>query len=217
MPFNFMLPDLGEGITEGEVRKWTVKEGDMVEEHQTVLELETDKAIVEVPSPRKGRVLEIKKDEGDIAQVGEILMTLALEGEAEEQGAEFEEKKKERAKSVSVVGVLPEEEEERKAEVLATPAVRALARELGVRLETVKGSGPSGSITPEDLETVSEKAQVVENGPGPVERIPLKGLRRTIARNLMTSQRTTVSVTGMDEADVTGLWELREREKKVLE
>ena len=217
MPFNFVLPDLGEGITEGEIRKWIVKEGDAVEEHQTVLEIETDKAIVEVPSPRKGRVQEIKKAEGDIAKVGETLMTIGLEGETSARQGEVEEMKKARPKSVSVVGVLPEAEEEEKTEVLATPAVRALARELGVRLETVKGTGPSGSITMEDLKQEAERPFVSEVHPGPFERRTLRGLRRTIARNLMTSQRRTVSVTGMDEADVTELWDLREREKKLLQ
>jgi pyruvate dehydrogenase E2 component (dihydrolipoamide acetyltransferase) len=115
------------------------------------------------------------------------------------------------------VGVLPEEEEEHKAEVLATPAVRALARELGVRLETLKGSGPSGSITPEDVKRGAEKPVAAEDRLGPVERIPIKGLRRTIARNLMIAQKTTVSVTSMDEADITELWDLREREKKALQ
>ncbi|MBI3592288.1 MAG: 2-oxo acid dehydrogenase subunit E2, partial [Nitrospirae bacterium] len=65
MPFDFVLPDLGEGITEGEIRKWLVREGDTVEEHQNVLEIETDKAIVEAPSPRKGRVVRINKKEGE--------------------------------------------------------------------------------------------------------------------------------------------------------
>jgi len=244
MPFNFVLPDLGEGITEGEIRKWIVKEGDAVEEHQTVLEIETDKAVVEVPSPRKGKVLEIKKKEGEIALVGETLMTVALEGEGQaakavveekpaEKKATTEEKKTERPKSVSVVGTLPEEEEElighqvlpeeKEKEkgtpaVMATPAVRALARELGVRIETVKGSGPSGSVTAEDLKNVSGRVpQPAEDKAGPVERIALRGLRRTIARNLMASQKATVSVTGMDEADITELWELREREKKALQ
>ncbi len=137
MPFDFVLPDLGEGITEGEIRKWLVKEGNAIEEHQTVLEIETDKAVVEVPSPKKGTVLKINKEEGDIAKVGEVLMRIAEAGEkAEEQSAE-------KPKSVSVVGVLPEEEEE----VLASPAVRAFAKELGVKLEAIKGSGPGGSIT----------------------------------------------------------------------
>ena len=207
MPFDFVLPDLGEGITEGEVRKWLVKEGDVIEEHQTILEIETDKAIVEVPSPKKGRVLKINKDIGDMAKVGEILMTIAEEGEAVEEKPEAEE----RPKSVSVVGVLPEEEE-----ILATPAVRALAKELGVKIETIKGSGPGGSITKEDVIEASEKAKKIEDQYGTVERMPIRGLRRTIAKNLIASQKTTAFVTGMDEADITELWNLREREKKAL-
>ena len=203
MPFDFTLPDLGEGITEGEIRKWLVKEGDSIEEHQTVLEIETDKAIVEVPSPKKGKIFKINKEEGEIAKVGEVLMTIAEEGEAVE----------ERPKSVSVVGVLPEEEEE----ILATPAVRALAKELAVKLETIKGSGPGGSITKEDVINASEKGKKAEDLYGITERVPLKGLRRTIAKNLVTAHQTMVFVTVMDEADVTDLWNIREREKKVLE
>ena len=88
MPFDFVLPDLGEGTTEGEIRKWVVKEGDTVEEHQTILEIETDKAVVEVPSPKKGKVLKIRKEEGSIVKVGEVLMTVAEEGEAVEEKPE---------------------------------------------------------------------------------------------------------------------------------
>lgn len=207
MPFDFILPDLGEGITEGEIRKWLIKEGDDIQEHQTILEIETDKAIVEVPSPKRGRVLKINKDIGDIVKVGEALMTIVEEGETIVEKPKAEE----RPKSVSVVGVLPEGEE-----ILATPAVRALAKELGVELETIKGSGPGGSITKEDVVEASEKAKKTEDQYGAVERVSFKGLRRTIARNLITSQKTTAFVTGMDEADVTELWILREREKKAL-
>ncbi len=204
MPFDFVLPDLGEGITEGEIRKWLVKEGNAIEEHQTVLEIETDKAVVEVPSPKKGTVLKINKEEGDIAKVGEVLMTIAETGE---------EQKPEEKKSVSVVGVLPEEEEE----VLATPSVRALAKELGVKLESIKGSGPGGSITKEDVQEAADKGKKTEDQFGAMERIPLKGLRRTIAKNLLIAQKTTASVTGMDEADITELWNLREKEKKPIQ
>jgi pyruvate dehydrogenase E2 component (dihydrolipoamide acetyltransferase) len=243
MPFNFVLPDLGEGTTEGEIRKWVVKEGDTVEEHQTVVEIETDKAVVEVPSPRKGKVLKINKQEGDIAKVGEVLMTIALEGEGAEEepkaekapqaeegpGAEQKPKEEERPKaaekpkteaapkaeekpkSVSVVGVLPEEEE-----VLATPAVRALAKELSVSLESLMGTGPGGSITKEDVVKASGKEKKAEDLYGPAERIPMRGVRRTIAKNLILSQKTTAFVTGMDEVDITELANLREREKKAL-
>lgn len=229
MSFDFLLPDLGEGITEGEIRKWNVKEGDMVEEHQPVLEIETDKAIVEVPSPRKGTVLKIRKEEGAIVRVGEILLTIAVGNEAIEQKAAGDQPKTGRPMSVSVVGVLPEEEEpgeekggekERenvsRGEVLATPAVRGQARKLGINLAGIQGSGPSGSITLDDLNAVSAKLPASEDSRGPVERIPLRGLRKTIARNLLISQRTAVSVTGMDDADITELWELREREKQAL-
>ncbi len=223
MPFDFVLPDLGEGTTEGEIRKWIVKEGETVEEHQTVLEIETDKAVVEVPSPRKGKVLKINKEEGEIVKVGEVLMTIAEEGEATEKPrveekeevkdkSEEKQKTEERPKSVSVVGVLPEEEKE----VLATPAIRALAKELGVDLGTIKGSGPGESITREDVTKAAGKEKKGEDQYGPVERMPFRGLRRTIARNMTLSQRTTAFVTGMEEADITDLWDLREREKKAL-
>ncbi|HBR22086.1 MAG TPA: 2-oxo acid dehydrogenase subunit E2 [Nitrospiraceae bacterium] len=226
MPYDFVLPDLGEGITEGEIRRWLVKEGEAVEEHQIVLEIETDKAVVEVPSPKKGKVLKINKDIGDIAKVGEALMTIADAGEAveekpkeekpkpeEKQKAEEGPKAEERPKSVSVVGVLPEEEEE----ILATPAVRALAKELGVKLETLKVSGPGGSITKDDVTEAFEKGKKTEDQYGAIERMAIKGLRRTIAKNLITSQKTTAFVTGMDEADITELWNLREREKKTIQ
>src|SRR4030065_2550956 len=203
MPFDFTLPDLGEGITEGEIRKWIVKEGDSVEEHQTVLELETDKAVVEVPSPKKGKVVKINKEEGEIVKVGEVLVTITEEGEVVE----------ERPKSVSVVGVLPEEEEA----ILATPAVRAFAKELGVNLKTLRGSGPGGSITKDDVIKASEKTKKAEDQYGIAERVTLKGVRRTISKNLMIAQQTTVFVTVMEEADVTELWNIREREKKALQ
>jgi pyruvate dehydrogenase E2 component (dihydrolipoyllysine-residue acetyltransferase) len=216
MPFDFILPDLGEGTTEGEIRKWLVKEGDSVEEHQTVLEIETDKAVVEVPSPRKGKVLKIHKEEGEIAKVGEVLITIAEEGEAVEEGpkAKVEEAEiEERPKSVSVVGVLPEEEEE----ILATPAIRALARELAVKLEMIKGSGPGGSITKDDvIKSSGMGKRAAEDQYGTSERVPLKGLRRTIAKNLVAAHQTMVFVTVMDEADVTDLWNIKEREKKAL-
>ena len=77
MSFDFVLPDLGEGIAEGEIRRWVVKEGDAVNEHQTVLEVETDKAVVEVPSPKKGFVQKIHKLEGEIAKVGDVLLTIS--------------------------------------------------------------------------------------------------------------------------------------------
>jgi pyruvate dehydrogenase E2 component (dihydrolipoamide acetyltransferase) len=210
MAYEFKLPDLGEGITEAEVRKWLVKEGDEIAEHQNVLEVETDKAVVQVPSPRGGKVLKLNKEEGDTAKVGEPLMTIA------EKGEEIEEKEEKPEPSVTVVGELPEAPEEA---VLAAPAVRQLAKERGIDLKKIKGTGPGGTITRDDVLKKAEERPPEEREKdeyGPVERVPVRGLRKTIARNLMKSQKSTVSVTVMEEADFTELWDLREREKVPL-
>ena len=204
MSFEFKLPDLGEGISEGEIRRWLVHEGDLVTEHQPVAEIETDKAVVELPAPRAGRVVRIAVEEGTMAKVGEVLMIIAEAGESAP----------ERPGSVSVVGMLPEAEEE--GAVLATPAVRKRARELGVRLEGLSGSGPRGSITPEDLAKAASPAKAAEDRHGEVERVPLRGVRRTIARNLVKAHLATAFVTCMAEADVSDLWELRLRELAAL-
>lgn len=226
MAFEFKLPDLGEGITEGEIVKWRVKEGDLIEEHQVVLEVETDKAIVEVPSPKKGKVFKLNKAEGETVKVGSTLLTIQLEGEAEAASPEkkAEEEKKERV-SVSVVGTMPEKEE-----IMASPKARAMARKLGVDISAVKGTGHGGIVTEDDVRAAStaaappakpEEAVKKEAPPagrdrfGPVEKVSIKGVRKTIAKNLYAVQNTTVSVTGMDDADVTDLWDLKARERKV--
>lgn len=214
MPFEFKLPDLGEGITEVELRKWLVKEGDRVVEHQAVAEVETDKAVVEVPTPRAGIIGRINYREGDTARVGEILLTIAEAGDAANTTRG----------SVGIVGELPEAEDEdsgpaTRQTLLATPLVRKLARERDIDLGNIRGTGPRGSITPEDLdrEAVRPQPQLAADRFGPVERLPLRGLRRTIARNVIASQRATAFVSGMEEADITELWVLREREQHEVE
>ena len=202
MRFEFTLPDLGEGIAEGEIVRWHVEEGESVEEHQTLVEVETDKAIVEVPSPKKGRIVKIGHKEGETVEVGDTLVELELE----EEEAKEEEKKG----SLSVVGSLPQEEE-----ILATPMVRRLARRLGVDLKEVKGTGKGGWITEEDVRNLAQKAERPSTDRyGPIERIPLKGVRKSIAKNLSLSLHTKAFVTGMDLADVTELWNIRRREKE---
>lgn len=210
MTYDFKLPDLGEGITEGEVVKWRIKDGDEVQEHQVVLEVETDKAIVEVPSPKKGRVVKLNKAEGDTVKVGETLFII----ESSETVVQTAEEKK--PESGSVVGTLPTEEA-----VFATPKARVAAKETGVDLASLKGTGPGGIVTEKDVrgaEVRVEKPREMEKRSedrfGVIERIPIKGVRKSIARNLLSTLRNTASVTGMDEADVTELWDLRQREKK---
>ncbi len=256
MPFYFKLPDLGEGIKEGEVVKWHVSEGDLVEEHQVIMEVETDKAIVEVPSPKKGKVIKLDKAEGETVLVGEVLLTIETGKEGAEEStpapsaplAEEEAKAgpspaapEEEEGGASVVGKLPPS-----IGVLASPKARALARERGVDLNKATGTGPGGIITEADVLAAgggtapakprpSPPAAPVPPPPspaphhappvpppvgedhdpwGPVERVPFRGIRKSISRNLLASQRNTASVTGMDDADVTDLWNLRNREKE---
>ncbi|MEK6540379.1 MAG: dihydrolipoamide acetyltransferase family protein [Deltaproteobacteria bacterium] len=206
MSFDFVLPDLGEGITEGEIRRWLVKEGDAIDEHQTILEVETDKAVVEVPSPKKGFVQKIRKLEGEIAKVGDALLTIVEKLDVGEGLVPSQEKK-----SFGVVGRLPEAEE-----VLATPAVRNLAKRLGVNIEKVKGTGLMGRITEDDVVKASGGAKdLTKDQFGSIERVQIKGVRRSIAKNLLASMRTAAFVTGMDDADVSALWRLREKEKRI--
>ncbi|HJV35256.1 dihydrolipoamide acetyltransferase family protein [Geomonas sp.] len=267
MSFDFKLPDLGEGIAEVELRKWLVKEGDLISQHQGVLEVETDKAVVEVPSPRSGVVGRIHRQEGETVQVGETLLTI---DEAQEtpaghpraeappepagQRAEGEsapaEEAPQRRPSVGIVGSLPEAEETHEAaqqeaaaqparreaaqqhypfQGLATPMVRKLARERGLDLSTIQGSGPRGCIRPEDLESqavparmricseVQAQVRARMALTGNEEQIPLRGLRRTIARNVLVSQCTTAFVTSMEEVDITEIWEMRMREQGEVE
>ncbi len=242
MAYEFKLPDLGEGLTEGEIVEWLVKEGDSIEESQVFVKVETDKAVLEIPSPRKGMVLQIGAAAGDTVQVGQVILVIGEEGEKAKPVAK--PKEAEERPSVGVVGVLeeaPEEVEEKKGkapaeavpappgkrvEVFAMPAVRRLAREFNVDLTTIKGSGPQGRITKEDVQKAGEKeeekppekAEAVKTARkydmyGYVERVALRGMRKTIARAMVKSKYTAPHVTTNDDADVTRLVALRQKEK----
>ncbi|MFZ3072986.1 MAG: dihydrolipoamide acetyltransferase family protein [Thermodesulfobacteriota bacterium] len=200
MLYEFKLPDLGEGITEGEVVKWRVKNNDEVTEHQVVVEVETDKAIVEVPSPKKGKVVKLGAIEGETINVGQTLLVIEIEGEAVDTGGK---------KSLSVVGSLPMEEE-----ALATPMVRNLAKRLGIDLLKIKGTGAGGRTTEEDVRGFAQSVKKeTKDRHGSIERVPIKGVRKAIAKNLLLSQKNAAFVTGMDDADITDLWNLKAREK----
>ncbi len=225
MTVEYKFPDLGEGITEGEIKKWLVKEGDEVQQDQALAEVETDKAVVEMPSPVAGKVLHLYHREGDVVKVGEVLAVIGQEGEA--VAAPVAPAKRE---SVSVVGELPREEITVSSQTAALPAVRKLAKELGVDLNTVKGTGKEGRVTEEDVRAAPkadskeapQEAVKVRVAPrfdlyGFIERIPMKGVRRTTAKHMIESQTKTAAVTAMEQVDVTDLVALRERVKKAAE
>lgn len=206
MIYEFRLPDSGEGLTEAEIRRWLVAEGETIVEHQQVVEIETDKALLELPSPRAGKVTKIHHVPADIVEVGAVLLTLEVEESADTA---------ERRPSYGIVGELPEAQEEPMpaagaSEVRALPAVRALAKELQVELAGLHGSGPDGSVTAKDVRSA---AAGEETPAASGERLPLRGMRRVIARRMVESQQLTAFVTNMEEFDVTRLHDLKRREE----
>jgi len=204
LSYEFKLPDLGEGLLEAEVVRWRVKEGDVVKENDPLVEVLTEKATVEIPSPVAGRVAKLLAKEGERVKVGQTLIVIETPEAARKEAA------------------LPE--------VKAMPAARRRAKELGIALEALKGTGPGGIITLEDVERAAlararppaEEAKPKEVLPAPPaplaeERIPLRGIRRRIAEKMVESKRLTAAVTHVEEADFTRLRELRERLKPMAE
>ncbi|MDI3256961.1 MAG: dihydrolipoamide acetyltransferase family protein [Kyrpidia sp.] len=258
--FVFRLPDIGEGIHEGEIVRWLVKPGDEVEEDQPLCEVQNDKALVEIPSPVKGKVKEVKVEAGSVAVVGDPLVVLeAADGTVRKapgadgaKGAEGapptaqavpDARADGRAKAdmeVAREGVPGKSasngaSEPGAATILATPGVRKLARERGVDLTRLRGTGRNGRITREDVIRAAEgpapEAVPAESGmpesagvevpPAETgareERVPLAGIRKVIAQAMVKSVYTAPHVTVMDEVDVSKLVALREKAKPLAE
>lgn len=243
MAFEFKLPDLGEGITSGEIKRWLVKKGDKVEEDDPIAEVETDKAVVELPSPVTGAIEDLKFKEGDKVPVGSVIAVIQPEGEAKKEAPPVQEKvvEKATAEAKKPVTTPPAPAAGEKAPMLATPSTRMLAKEQKVDIETVKGTGPYGRVTDEDVRAAAGKpaekkpeekkpappapapapapAPVPVPAPGaagPEERIPLRGIRKTISENLMRSLQRTAQVTACDDADLTVLAAVREQVNKTM-
>jgi len=212
----FKFPDVGEGIAEGEIVRWLVKEGDSVKEDQDLLEVETDKALLTLNSPYTGKVTQLHGKEGEIIKVGDVLTTIEAGGE---QATMLEAEKKD---SSTVVGTLGDNEVvEVVRPVQATPAVRALAKQMQIDLASVKGTGPGGRITKEDVETAAAKtapqAGAEADAYGSVEKIPLRGIRRTVAKRMAEASKRVAEVTIWEDADITELEQVRAKERKVAE
>jgi pyruvate dehydrogenase E2 component (dihydrolipoamide acetyltransferase) len=236
MTTDFRFPDVGEGIHEGELVKWIVKEGDTVKEHDVLCEIETDKAVVEIPSPVSGTILKIYHKEGDTVKVGEVLVSIGKKGEkVKAPSTKVPEPKKEKRYTASVVGQLPEAGVPRAKEILATPAVRRIAKEIGVDLAKVRGTGLGGRITEQDIRGKSNKGdaptkkkkEVISRSSsapsitfdkyGSVLKIPLKGVRKAIAEHMVKAWTTIPAAVAMDDIDMTEIAKRRQKEKKRAE
>jgi len=231
--FAFKLPDIGEGVVEGEVVEWMVSVGDTVKEDDPILSVMTDKATVEIPSPTDGVVKSIVGEPGTILAVGQVCIEFETDGEG--TPAPVEEKVEEKpepaakpdpeptpepapepvskpapaAKPTPVVTAAPG------ARPLASPAVRQRARESGIDLAGVSGSGPAGRITHSDLDTWKDAGSpVAADGPmrtalTGVTEVPVIGLRRKIAESMTASYSTIPHFSYFEEVDITDLETLR--------
>lgn len=201
------LPDLGEGLVSAEVVAWHVKPGDFIEEDQPLVEMSTDKAVVEVPSPVTGRVISLTGSPGDVIAVGAELAVFERKGEAS-------------AESLAVVSPTPApapgstprsvtSSEVTSVAVRTSPATRRAAREAGIDLATVSGSGPGGRILRADLAQMTERA--VSTSDAEFEEIPVIGVRRVIAQRMSEAKRLAPHFAYVEEVDVTELELLRQR------
>jgi len=230
----FVLPDLGEGLVEAEIRNVLVKEGDVVREDSPLLEVETDKAQVEIPSPFAGRVEKIHVQPGQTVKVGQPLVSFGDATGASVPTRPAPAVAARAPASAPAETKVPAPPPVDGAPVPATPSTRRLARELGVDLQAVRGSGPGGRVTDDDVRGATGKpsgtqqaaakgaapagpakplaAVALEPPPlpkfeqwGPVERQPLSHLRRTIAERMALSAALIPHVTHFDKADITDL------------
>jgi len=230
MAFDFKFPDVAEGIHEGVVVKWLVKEGDEVKEDQPVVEVETDKAVVEIPIPKAGFVIKMHAKEGETIHVGNPLITIGAKGEKYVETKTAETKTAQEETKTETVA--PSAAPATSGRILATPSTRKFARELGVDLSTVKGSGSGGRITEEDVKKAKEGGatkQVESTTPtkeekheekeelineGPVERVKITNLRKKIAEKMSKSKFTAPHVTHYDEFEASKLVEVRTKMKE---
>jgi pyruvate dehydrogenase E2 component (dihydrolipoamide acetyltransferase) len=269
--FEYRFPELGEGLHEGEIVKMHIAPGQTVTDEDIIMEVQNDKAIVEVPCPVNGKVVEVRAKDGQVMHVGEVVAIIEAEGDVPDQapaaddshaqasggasgnsatgGADTKGQPAQQpaASEAAPAPAAPAPETAKPASgglVLATPSVRKLAREKGVTIAEVTGSGKNGRITRDDVlgftaggapkaaeaatgaaaqatsvdsTTIAAVPHATVSGPGVEERVPFKGIRKIIANAMVKSVYTAPHVTLMDEVDVTGLVALRARAKPIAE
>ncbi|WP_414044534.1 dihydrolipoamide acetyltransferase family protein [Macrococcus equi] len=248
MAFEFKLPALGEGIFEGEIVKWFVAAGDNIAEDDILCEVQNDKSVVEIPSPVSGTINTIVAEEGTVANLGDVIVTIDSDDAHAQESSSTEEAPKEEPKQEAKA---EEKTEAPKAEapaavevdenrrVIAMPSVRKLAREKGVNIKAVTGTGKNGRVIKDDIlayleggqtaqapaaeaqaaSTSTEKAApqpiAAPEGEFPETREKIPAMRKAIAKAMVNSKHTAPHVTLMDEIEVSALWDHRKKFKEV--
>lgn len=229
------VPELAESIMEGTIAQWLKKPGDYVEKGEYIVELETDKVNVEIISEEAGVLKELKADEGETVNVGDVIAIVDEGASATDTSADSEPsqeqpavEKKPKAEQAETVQPAAQKAEEAKDRPIASPAARKLAREKGIDLTAVPTVDPLGRVRKQDVESYSNQPQqpkaatapqtkpaaAVHEEPGkPVERVKLSRRRQTIAKRLVEVQQTAAMLTTFNEIDMTAIMELRKRKK----
>ncbi len=214
---DFQLPDIGEGVTDGEVVQWFVAEGDRIEEDDPMVEVMTDKATVTIGAPCDARVERICFEVGAVARVGQVMLVLQSEGASNVETAQRSSRP-----PASAVGRLEDDLPGARlfrtgtgyfrAKPLASPATRRLAKDIGVDLRRVRPSGTEGRVTPDDVRAAARKSESDRSSQGPrEERKPIVGIRRAIAERMHRSKTTAAHFTFVEECDASALIALRKR------
>ena len=253
MRYIFKFPDIGEGLDEGKIVEWYVEKGHEVEVGTPLVKMETDKVVTDIPSPKTGRISAVYGKPGETIHVGSPLVEIEMEG-VEGAAAQQEALKVETVKEggEAVVGTIevagnsaylpssdegtqaaPKEEKTYFKKALATPVARAMAKELNIDINQVKGSGPGGRVTTTDIkrhsttyssdnhkEKIADTGYVVNNNNGSANRVeyaPLTQLRKTIAKNMLASKHNTAHMSMFDEAEISELIRIRDKYKSSFE
>lgn len=235
MNYIFNFPDIGEGLDEGTILKWYITEGDIVKAGQPIVNMETDKVVTDIPSPKKGKIVKTYGEVGDIIRVGGALVEIEMEGSATSSTkVTVEELKAENeagvvgtletaggspllaASNESVTNTKTASNPSNKA--ISTPHARAIARSFDIDINKVVGTGPSGRVTKEDVEnhkSLAPKNPVHKNETAElVSYEPLSQIRKTIAKNMLNSKLNAAHMALFEEVEVSNLIAVRERFKK---
>lgn len=254
MKFTFNFPDLGEGLEEGTIMEWYVKPGQQVKMGDSIVQMETDKVVADIPSPKNGVITDLFGEVGDVIKVGSPLVIIQIEGEVSEQTTEDEKITTEAVSESdddadSVVGTIevagkndimaPSDEGEKDIEektsvsrkALATPVARAMAKQMGIDINQIPGSGPSGRVKKEDILNfkstgldIKPESDIIKKSFTPDESLkqtagdvtykPLTQIRKTIAKNMLQSKHNAAHMSVFEEVEISGLMEVRSRYKQ---
>ncbi|MBN2829616.1 MAG: 2-oxo acid dehydrogenase subunit E2 [Candidatus Cloacimonetes bacterium] len=242
MRYIFNFPDIGEGLEEGRIVEWYVKKGQAVKMGDSLVKMETDKVVTDIPSPKEGTIVTLFGNEGDVVNVGSPLTELEIAGEGDAPVPVPEEKPKtesvdeggfagvvgtiEIAKEgsflpASTEGIQVEKPEAKPVgKVLATPVARAMAKDFGLDINKVKGTGPAGRVTKQDVQNAASKpaesvrTPIYTDDRPDVEITPISQIRKAIAKNMAKSKQTAAHMTVFDEVEVSTLVDIRKKYKE---